>query len=103
MHTIKQQRLSAQNNTIQLLRDSRENSVGSQQESTGSLNNIEINNAFSMGLVSEKAKNREWKDFVKFIKEDPYTMLSLVSQAEPSTSKVKNIKPNVSFFSPKSS
>jgi hypothetical protein len=71
MHTIKQQRLSAQNNTIQLLRDSRENSVGSQQESTGSLNNIEINNAFSMGLVSEKAKNREWKDFVKFIKEDP--------------------------------
>lgn len=71
MHTIKQQRLSAQNNTIKLLRDSRENSVGSQQESTGSLNNIEINNAFSMGLVSEKAKNREWKDFVKFIKEDP--------------------------------
>ena len=71
MHTIKQQRLSAQNNTIQLLRDSRENSVGSQQESTGSLNNIEINNAFSMGLVSEKAKNREWKDFVNFIKEDP--------------------------------
>lgn len=71
MHTIKKQRLSAQNNTIQLLRDSRENSVGSQQESTGSLNNIEINNAFSMGLVSEKAKNREWKDFVKFIKEDP--------------------------------
>ena len=62
MHTIKQQRLSAQNNTIQLLRDSRENSVGSQQESTGSLNNIEINNAFSMGLVSEKAKNREWKE-----------------------------------------
>lgn len=56
-----------------------------------------------MGLVSEKAKNREWKDFVKFIKEDPQTMLSLVSQAEPSISKVKQIKPNVSFFSPKSS
>ena len=104
MHTIKQQRLTAQNNTIQLLRDSRENSVGSQEGSMGSsLNNIEINNAFSMGLVSEKAKHREWKDFVKFIKEDPQTMLNLVSQAEPSTSKVKTIKPNVSFFSPKSS
>ena len=79
--------------------------MGSQENgSMGSeLNNIEINNAFSMGMVSEKAKNREWKDFVKFIKEDPQTMLSLVSQAEPSTTKVKSIKPNVSFFSPKSS
>jgi hypothetical protein len=32
-----------------------------------------------MGIVSEKAKRREWSDFVNFIKEEPQTMLSLVS------------------------
>jgi predicted HAD superfamily hydrolase len=58
-----------------------------------------------MGLISDKAKHREWRDFVNFVKEDPQTLLSIVSNAEPVEKKtIKNNAQNNNsyFFSPKS-
>jgi hypothetical protein len=57
-----------------------------------------------MGQISSKAKHHEWRDFVNFVKQDPQTLLSIVSNAEPIEK--KSLKPVINqeynFFSPKS-